>query len=139
MNYVVTNKQSLFLLLTSHITLLTSSYGYITSNNTSLKIKSIIHSGIYFTSVNYWHNPRYNTWQRKLDIIYTNIAILYSIIYAQYTKCFALYNQMMLITGIIYIMNLYIYHNTKYKWISVVLHGCVHLISNYASYRLYIC
>ena len=87
--------------------------------------------GTFLTSINYWKKPRYNSWQRSLDVFYIYTSFSYQTIRcynAQYIYYFILY---MLIGMTFYRLSGYVY-NCKYTWVSAFMHSCLHIFVNIA-------
>ena len=91
----------------------------------------LVPAGTFLTSINYWKKPRYNSWQRDLDVFFIYTSFSYQTIRcynAQYIYYFILY---MLIGMTFYKVGGYMYKN-KYRWVSVFMHSCLHIFVNIA-------
>uniref|UniRef100_A0A6C0I7B0 Uncharacterized protein n=1 Tax=viral metagenome TaxID=1070528 RepID=A0A6C0I7B0_9ZZZZ len=92
--------------------------------------------GIFITSLNYWKKPRYNTWERTLDVGYVYSSIAYNFfrgVGCQNSYKFYLY---FWIAFVCYLLSNY-NHRQKRLYISALLHSMVHLFGNISTIYLY--
>jgi hypothetical protein len=117
------------LLTSSSMFLLTTIYIY---TFTQYKYDLIlVPAGTFLTSINYWKKPRYNSWQRDLDVFYIYTSFSYQTIRcynAEYIHYFVMY---MFIGICFYRLSAYMY-DKKYTWVSVFMHSCLHMFANIA-------
>ena len=120
-------EQCKMLLTSSSMFFLTTIYTY----NQGQYDLLLVPAGTFLTSINYWKKPRYNSWQRDLDVFYIYTSFSYQTIRcynAQYIHYFLLY----MFIGIgFYRLSGYMYNN-NYRWVSVFLHSCLHIFANIA-------
>ena len=93
-------------------------------------------SGIFITSLNYWKKPRFNSWERTLDVSYVYSSIGYHLfrsVGAENASYFYLYFFIGITCYILSNYNL----DKKRLYISAFLHSMVHLFSNIAALCLY--
>lgn len=89
----------------------------------------VVPGGLFLTSINYWRDPHFNSWQRTVDVYYIYVSFGYQIIRcynAEYFIYFAL--------GLVLCVLLYkvsgIAYNYKMFFLSTLLHSCLHIIAN---------
>ena len=97
---------------------------------------AVVPGGVFITSVNYWRNPRYNSWERNVDMIFVCSAFTYQCIRAYRSQNARLYYMAMLATVLFYPMGKYFNVKGKY-WISAYLHGMLHILANLSCILLY--
>ena len=111
---------------------------------------SIVPGGVFLTSINFWKNPRYDCWERYLDISYVIIALIYQSYYAYYAQ-YGFYYFLITFIGILSFIvgkiisnliqdrNMYLNTNDrKYlSCISILFHSGVHILGNIANIILY--
>ena len=91
---------------------------------------------IFVTSLNYWRNPRYNTWERTLDVGCVHSSVAYNIFRsfgAEYAYPFYVY---ILVGLLCYILSNY-NHRQKRLYLSSFFHSLVHVFGNMAILYLY--
>jgi hypothetical protein len=91
---------------------------------------------IFVTSLNYWRNPRYNTWERTLDVgcVYSSVAYnIFRSFGAEYAYPFYVY---ILVGLLCYILSNY-NHRQKRLYMSSFFHSLVHVFGNVAVIYLY--
>jgi len=117
------------LLTSSSVFFITTIYTYI---YTQYKYDLLlVPAGTFLTSINYWKKPRYNSWQRNLDVFFIYTSFSYHAIRcynAEYINYFIMY---MLIGICFYRLGTYMY-NKKYTWVSTFMHSCLHIFANIA-------
>ena len=120
-------EQCKLLLTSSSMFLLTSIYTY----NQGQYDLLLVPVGTFLTSINYWKKPKYNSWQRNLDVFYIYTSFSYQTIRcynAEYIHYFVMY---MFIGICFYRLSAYMY-DKKYTWVSAFLHSCLHIFANIA-------
>ena len=91
---------------------------------------------VFITSLNYWKKPRYNSWERTLDIscVYSSIVYhLFRALGAENVKMCYLY---LIIAFLCYLLSNY-NHTKKRLYVSALLHSMVHLFANISTIYLY--
>lgn len=92
--------------------------------------------GIFITSLNYWKKPRFNSWERTLDVSYVYSSIVYHLFISVGAEN-AYYFYLYFFIGITcYILSNYNLGKQR-LYISAFLHSMVHLFSNIAALYLY--
>ena len=92
--------------------------------------------GLLLTSLNYWKKPKYNSWERTLDVSYVYISFIYNVfrsLGAQYAQQFYIY---LFVALICYLLSNY-NHRQKRLYVSALLHSFAHLFGNVALIYLY--
>jgi len=92
--------------------------------------------GIFITSLNYWKKPRFNSWERTLDVSYVYSSIGYHLfrsLGAENANYFYLY---FFIGFMCYLLSNYNLDKKRF-YVSAFLHSMVHLFSNIAAMYLY--
>jgi hypothetical protein len=91
--------------------------------------------GVFITSFLYWDNPKKDSFQRKLDITYVAISLLY-----QFIRAFWAENGIYYYIFVILALSLYPignYYQNKHLGISVLFHAFLHLFANISNIALY--
>jgi len=91
---------------------------------------------IFVTSLNYWRKPRYNSWERTLDVSCVHSSVIYNIfrsVGAEYAYQFYLYISIGLFCYILSNYN----HDQKRLYLSSLFHSLVHVFGNVAVIYLY--
>ena len=96
----------------------------------------IFPSGIFLTSLNYWKQPKLNSWERNLDIGYVYYSIVYNLfrsIGAQEANKLYTY----FVIGLLFYMLSNYNHRHNRLYVSALCHSFVHLFGNIALIYLY--
>ena len=91
---------------------------------------------IFVTSLNYWRKPRYNTWERTLDVSCVHSSVIYNIFRsfgAEYAYTFYVYISIGLLCYILSNYN----HDQKRLYLSSLFHSLVHVFGNVGVIYLY--
>jgi hypothetical protein len=92
--------------------------------------------GVFITSLNYWKKPRFNSWERTLDISYVYSSIVYHLfrgIGAENANwCYVF----LIIAFLCYLLSNY-NMGKKRLYVSALLHSMVHLFANISTICLY--
>jgi hypothetical protein len=97
---------------------------------------SLVGIGLFLTSINYWKNPIYDSWQRKLDVNYVKFTLIYYFYRSLYSKYFITYNTIILFSMLFYLLSNYLY-NKKLYWYSTYSHSILHLGTSCAGIILF--
>jgi hypothetical protein len=107
---------------------------------------------VFLTSLNYWKKPRYNSWERHLDMSVVGIALLYQSYFALKSNMRVYYFFTIFLAIICYLIsktyvyiseryltniNDNIYKKNKLKWIAIYYHAGLHILANAANIILY--
>ena len=91
---------------------------------------------IFVTSINYWRNPRFNSWERTLDVACVYSSVAYNIFRsfgAEYSNTFYMY----IVIGLFsYLLSNY-NHRQNRLYASSFFHSLVHVFGNVAVWYLY--
>jgi hypothetical protein len=89
----------------------------------------IVPGGLLLTSINYWKHPRFNSWERSIDVYYIYTSFGYQII-----RCYNAQYIMYLLLGILICAFFYKLSGITYKCnmflLSTILHSCLHISAN---------
>lgn len=91
---------------------------------------------IFLTSINYWRNPRFNSWERTLDVacVYSSVAYyLFRGAGAEYSNTFYIYIALGLFSYLLSNYN----HRQNRLYVSSFFHSLVHVFGNVAVWYLY--
>ena len=107
-DFVLYPEQCIFLWNISWLSLVSSIYA-IYNGHYDL---AIVPGGVFLTSINYWRNPIFSSWKRKLDVNYICCALIYQSIRAYYAE-YALLYYCIMIFGIGFYPISYYYYNKQ--------------------------
>lgn len=124
-NYIVIYK-------VSYISLIGAAYAYYKEQYTMIPVPG----GVFLTSINYWRNPQECSWQRKLDMMYVKLSILYNIFRAYNAEYQNKYYITLFIAMLCYPISNYYYRKQR-LWASTYWHCLLHIIANSANIILY--
>ena len=97
---------------------------------------ALVPGAIFVTSINYWRNPRFNSWERTLDVACVHSSVAYNIFRsfgAEYSNMFYMY----IVVGLFcYILSNY-NHRQNRLYVSSFFHSLVHVFGNVAVFYLY--
>ena len=97
---------------------------------------TVFPGAIFVTSINYWRNPRFNSWERTLDVacVYSSVADnIFRSFGAEYSKTFYMY----IVIGLFsYLLSNY-NHRQNRLYVSSFFHSLVHVFGNVAVWYLY--
>lgn len=111
-----------------------------------------VSGSVFLTSLNYWKNPRYDSWERYLDISVVGIALIYQSYFALKSNMRLYYFFTIFLAGscylisktYVYISDRYltnindsIYKKNKLNWIAMYYHAGLHVLANIANIILY--
>jgi len=130
--FVLYPEQSAFIWKASWISLFAALYAL----NVGHYDLAIIPGGAFITSLNYWRNPLFFSWRRKVDISYILFALVYQSIRAYNAEYANLHYFTMFLGASCYPISYHYYYKKQY-WHSTYAHSCVHIISNIANMILY--
>ena len=89
----------------------------------------IIPGGLFLTSINYWRDPHFNSWQRTVDVYYIYISFSYQVI-----RCYNAEYIIHFLLGLAFCLFLYklsgITYNNNMILLSALLHSSLHIIAN---------
>lgn len=89
----------------------------------------IIPGGLFLTSINYWSDPHFNSWQRTVDVYYIYISFSYQVI-----RCYNAEYIIHFLLGIVICCFLYklssITYNNNMILLSALLHSSLHIAAN---------
>jgi hypothetical protein len=89
----------------------------------------IVPGGLLLTSINYWKHPRFNSWERSIDVYYIYTSFGYQII-----RCYNAQYIMYLLLGILICAFFYklsgISYNCNMMFLSTILHSFLHISAN---------
>ena len=89
----------------------------------------IVPGGLFLTSINYWKEPRFNSWQRTVDVYYIYISFLY-----QFIRCYNAQYIFHFLLGLTFCCFLYkissLTYNRNMIMLSAFLHSTLHIIAN---------
>ena len=97
---------------------------------------ALVPGGVFITSINYWRNPRYDSWERKVDMVYVHTALAYQLFRAYRAEYGTLHYITMTIAVACYLLSNR-YTRTEHIWLSTYLHAMLHVIANISSILLY--
>jgi len=124
--------QSKFLLKTSCASAISAAYAI----HRGYYGMALVPGGVFITSLNYWRNPRYDSWERTLDITYVHGALAYQLFRAYGAQYATLHYITIAISVACYLLsNRYL--RTDQIWLSTYLHAMLHIIANIACIILY--
>jgi hypothetical protein len=124
--------QCAFLWKISWLSLISSIYAIVNGHYDM----AIVPGGVFITSINYWRDPVYSSWRRKVDINYIAIALTYQSVRA-YTAEYARIYYWTMLLGIAFYPLSYHYYYKQLYWKSTYCHSMVHIIANIANIILY--
>ena len=97
---------------------------------------AVFPGAIFVTSINYWRNPRFNSWERTFDVTCVHSSVAYNIFRsfgAEYSNTFYMY----IVVGLLcYLLSNY-NHRQNRLYVSSFFHSLVHLFGNMAVWYLY--
>ena len=97
---------------------------------------TVFPGAIFLTSINYWRNPRFNSWERTLDVACVYSSVAYNIFRsfgAEYSNTFYMY----IVIGLFcYLLSNY-NHRQNRLYASSFFHSLVHVFGNVAVWYLY--
>ena len=89
----------------------------------------IVPGGLFLTSINYWRDPHFNSWQRTLDVNYIYFSFTY-----QLMRCYSAQYIVHFLLGLLVCVFLYklslITFNYKMFFLSTLLHSSLHIFAN---------
>ena len=89
----------------------------------------IIPGGLFLTSINYWRDPHFNSWQRTVDVYYIYISFLYQVI-----RCYNAEYIIHFLLGLAFCLFLYklsgLTYNRNMILLSAFLHSSLHITAN---------
>ena len=95
----------------------------------------IVPGGLFLTSINYWRDPHFNSWQRTLDVNYIYFSFTYQIM-----RCYNAQYVLHCLLGLAFCCFLYklslMTFNAKMFFISTLLHSSLHIFANLSILRL---
>lgn len=91
---------------------------------------------IFVTSLNYWRNPRFNSWQRTLDVGCVQSSVVYNIFRSSGAENAYPFYTYMTIGLFCYLLSNY-NHRLNRLYVSSVFHSLVHIFGNIAVLYLY--
>lgn len=95
---------------------------------------SLVPLGVFVTSIQYWSHPT-RSWRRNLDMTYVISSIFYQM-YRSIGSQYAVYYYVMLFMAIAcYPLSLHVY--PRHLWLSVVIHGMLHVFAHISNVILY--
>ena len=97
---------------------------------------ALVPGGIFLTTLIYWKNPRYDSWQRIVDITYVSLGLLYQLIRAYNSEYYKLYYIVIFVSLLFYPISFY-YYNKKLYWYSTYAHIMLHIGANISNIILY--
>ena len=97
---------------------------------------AVFPSAIFLTSLNYWRNPRFNSWQRTLDVGCVQSSVVYSIFRSSGAENAYPFCTYMTIGLFCYLLSNY-NHRLKRLYVSSMFHSLVHVFGNVAIVYLY--
>lgn len=131
-DFVLYPEQCTFLWKISWLSLLSSIYAILNGHYDM----AVVPGGVFITSINYWRDPVYSSWRRKVDINYIAVALTYQSIRA-YTAEYAQIYYLTMIFAITFYPISYHYYYRQLYWKSTYCHSMVHVIANIANIILY--
>ena len=93
-------------------------------------------STIFVTSLNYWRNPRFNSWQRTLDVGCVQSSVVYNIFRSSGAENAYPFYMYMTIGLFCYLLSNY-NHRLDRLYVSSMFHSLVHVFGNIAIVYLY--
>jgi hypothetical protein len=91
----------------------------------------IVPGGLFLTSINYWKEPRFNSWQRNVDVYYIYFSFLY-----QFIRCYNSEYILHFLLGLAFCSFLYkissLTYNRNMIMLSALLHSCLHITANFS-------
>ena len=90
----------------------------------------------FLTSLNYWKNPRFGSWEQRLDISCVGISLMHHLTVAYYTEIYIQYYTLISIAACCYPVSYYYYFKND-KWTSTYCHCALHVIATIANLLLY--
>lgn len=124
-NYVVIYK-------VSYVSLISAVYAYYQEHYSMIPVPG----GVFLTSVNYWRKPQQSSWQRKLDMAYVKLCILYNMFRAYNAEYQNKYYIILFISMLCYPISNYYYRKQR-LWASTFWHCLLHIFANIANIILY--
>jgi hypothetical protein len=97
---------------------------------------AVFPTAIFLTSLNYWRNPRFNSWQRTLDVGCVQSSVVYSIFRSSGAENAYPFCAYMTIGLFCYLLSNY-NHRLKRLYVSSMFHSLVHVFGNVAILYLY--
>jgi len=89
----------------------------------------IVPGGLFLTSINYWKDPHFNSWQRTVDVYYIYFSFLYQVI-----RCYNSQYILQFFLGLAFCCFLYklsgITYNRNMIFLSALLHSSLHITAN---------
>jgi hypothetical protein len=89
----------------------------------------IVPGGLFLTSINYWRDPHFNSWQRTLDVNYIYFSFSY-----QLMRCYSAQYIVHFLLGLLVCLFLYklslMTFNYKMFLLSTLLHSSLHIFAN---------
>ena len=89
----------------------------------------IVPGGLFLTSINYWRDPHFNSWQRTLDVNYIYFSFSY-----QLMRCYSAQYILHFLLGLAFCCFLYklslITFDYKMFFLSTLLHSSLHIFAN---------
>ena len=89
----------------------------------------IVPGGLFLTSINYWWDPHFNSWQRTVDVKYIYFSFAYQIM-----RCYNAQYILYFLLGLAFCCFLYklsgIAFNYKMFLLSALLHSSLHICAN---------
>jgi hypothetical protein len=89
----------------------------------------IVPGGLFLTSINYWRDPHFNSWQRTLDVNYIYFSFSYQLV-----RCYSAQYIVHFLLGLVFCCFLYklslMTFNYKMFLLSTLLHSSLHIFAN---------
>jgi predicted membrane channel-forming protein YqfA (hemolysin III family) len=99
-------------------------------------IESIVHFLIVFTSINYWKDPRFFSWERYLDKLVVISGLIYLFIRSIKSKNNSIFHKFLILGIICYFLS--IYYSKQKQWeYSSNMHTLMHIFINIGIFLLY--
>ena len=99
-------------------------------------IHSLVPGSIFFTSINYWRDPVYYSWSRRIDIFFVRTSLFYLLIIAYKCQYYKYFYTLILLSVLCYPISLYTNFKKQYL-ISVYVHCMLHILANMATVTLF--
>jgi hypothetical protein len=94
---------------------------------------AIVPGSVYLTSINYWRDPRKDSWRRTADIFVVYSSLAYQVLMTRNAENAYIYYFIILLCGLSYCGSLR-YNGT---WAGVYCHSAIHILGNVSNIVLY--
>ena len=97
---------------------------------------AVVTGTVFITSIIYWTEPRYNSWQRNLDVCCVHLGLVYQLVKAYNSTYGKQYYIFTFIAIMFYLLGIY-YEKKNFFWRSTYSHCLLHIFGNIANIILY--